>query len=136
MLKDEENQEVFLKFADITKKRVEEISQSKQNSDIDIDNSSTHNQMQTKILTARVHANREIDIFRNATKEYIEKIESLCLFKGTSESVQEMMIKELLEFIVEPTVKGKKIPGMPEDMYKEFRTNMYKTLIDFYIDNK
>lgn len=134
---DDFKQQAFLRFADITQKSVEKKSNSSEERKLrEKNNSPSKEEMQTKIATARVHANKEMDRFRLITEEYIKEVDKLCLFEEGANVIHDLMIEQLLEFIVEPTIKGQKIPGMPDESFKKFRVNMYKALIETYIDNK
>lgn len=136
MVNDDFKQQAFLRFADITQKKIENAQVNNEELEEKKDRPVSRDEMQSKIATARIHANKEIDQFRNAAEEFIEKVEGLCLFDGVDSIIRELFINQLLDSIVSPTVRGQRIPGMPEEHYRRFRTDLYKTLIATYIDKK
>lgn len=136
MVNDDFKQQAFLRFADITQKKIENAQVNNEELEEKKNRPVSRDEMQSKIATARIHANKEIDQFRNAAEEFIEKVEDLCLFDGIDSIIRELFINQLLDSIVSPAVRGQRIPGMPEEHYRRFRTDLYKTLIATYIDKK
>ena len=131
--KDDFKQQAILKFTDITNRRVQ-ATEEPEEPEAKNEKKSSKEEMQMKIATAKMHANKELETFREATEEYIKKIKGLVLFEGIDAIVEELMIDQLLQSIIAPAVKGRQIPGMPEEHYRLFRTEMYKALIKEYID--
>lgn len=125
-------EQAILKFSDITKKKIEPRQESKTNSKTTIDDLKA--EMESKVATAKMHANKEIDMFREATKRYINEIKDLVLFPGIDSIIDELMLDQLLDHTVSPVVKGQKLPGMTDEEYREFRTHVFKALIERYVD--
>ncbi|MED1125214.1 hypothetical protein [Bacillus atrophaeus] len=134
--KDDLKQQVVLRFSDITQKRVQKETEAESEGKTDPSSESNNSklEMQTKIATAKLHANKEMETFRKATEQYMKDIEGLVLFEGIGSIVEDLMLDQLLRNIISPAIKGQQIPGMPEEQYRKFRTDMYKALIDTYVD--
>jgi hypothetical protein len=81
-----------------------------------------------------MHANREIQQFRNLVEDFCDKAEKLCLFEGTSDIARNIFIETILESMIDPILKGRKPLMLSESMYRDMRRDMYKTLINRYID--
>lgn len=133
-------QQAVVKLADFSKKKVQEAKISKQEeSDQEKGTKSikdARSEMQSKIATAKMYANKEMEAFKKATKEYLKSIEDLVLFDGIDNIIEDLMIEQLLNSIIGPVVKGRQIPGLPEEHYRIFRTEMYKVLIEKYVDSQ
>ncbi|PTY92998.1 hypothetical protein [Heyndrickxia sporothermodurans] len=132
---DKFKQQAVVKLSDFSKRKavaaepsIEETSSS--------DQKDARAEMQGKIATAKLHANKEMESFRKATEEYIGKIRELIVFEGIDSIVEELFLDSLLRSIIAPTIKGQQIPGMPEEDYRTFRTQLYKALINHYVDGK
>lgn len=133
--KDDFKQQAVLKFSDITRKKVQPvIEEPEEEHEAVVEKKDSKEEMQVKIATAKMHANKELETFRKATEDYIKMIKSLVLFEGIDDIVEELMLDQLLQGIIKPAVKGQQIPGMPEEHYRKFRTEMYKALIKEYVD--
>lgn len=92
-------------------------------------------QVHSKVNTAKIHANKEIEAYRQAVKNFIEEIDSLVLFPTIGDLAEEMFIVNILESVVEPLLKGRKPYSISEETFREMRADMFKTLINKYIDN-
>lgn len=132
---DKFKQQAVVKLSDFSRRKavtaepsIEETSSS--------DQKDARAEMQGKIATAKLHANKEMESFRKATEEYIGKIRELIVFDGIDSIVEELFLDSLLRSIIAPTIKGQQIPGMPEEDYRTFRTQLYKALINHYVDGK
>jgi hypothetical protein len=90
--------------------------------------------MQTKIMTARVHANKEIKQFKTLVETFSEEVEKLVLFRSVGDTVKSICIEQVLESIIDPILKGFKPVGMQDTAYREMRTDLYKSLINRYVD--
>jgi hypothetical protein len=92
-------------------------------------------EMMAKITAAKMHANKEIKEYRRLIDELKVKINELALFRNVGDSIEAIAVNYILESIIEPILKGNKPYGMEEDFFRKMRANMFKTLINRYIDN-
>lgn len=127
--KDDLKQQAVLKFTDFTKRNANQDNTEQTNL-------TSKEELQAKVSAAKMYGFREIEKFKKATEKYLQEIEELCLFEGASSTVSEILIGYLLETIIEPTLRGKRIPGMDNDDFQRFRGHLYRALINHYIDKK
>lgn len=89
----------------------------------------------TQILfnTAKMHANREVTIFREATEKYLATIEDTVLFNGLSASLRSTLMDIVLDKAISPVVYGHRPAGMSEEDFKAFRSMIFAALIKRYV---
>jgi hypothetical protein len=134
--RDEFKNQAVLKLSDFSQRKVQTAKEDPESEQVASNSSNPKAEMQTKIATAKMHANKEMELFRKATEEYMSKVRELVLFEGIDSIVEELMLDQLLRYIIAPAIKGQQIPGMPEEQYRTFRTQMYKALISQYVDKQ
>ena len=117
-----------LKLANITNRR---ISSGSSLLDGDMDSNPAAS-VQSMIATSKMHASREIKEFNRITDDYIKFLESSALFSGLGEIVEALLREQMLHLIIEPTLAGNRIMGMPQDKFNALRRDMFKSLIDKY----
>lgn len=90
---------------------------------------------ETQILfdTAKMHANREVSLFREATEKYLATLDDMVLFRGLSASLREALMDIVLDKAISPVVYGHRPPGMSEEDFKAFRIMIFAALIKKYI---
>ena len=81
-----------------------------------------------KIEKAKKYGQEELDQFEEYTREYMEKISHLTMFRDLSHLVDEMFLQSFAGFI-SSLIKGEEIPGVPRDAYKEIRKKIFLDLI-------
>jgi hypothetical protein len=118
-----------LKIADITNRKVEAGSKST------LATADPKADLQTKVATAKLHANREMKEIRERTQELVKFLNSSALFPELGALVDQLLIRRFLEGIVEPTLAGNRLMGLPQEAFNSLRCNMYKALIEKYVDN-
>jgi len=85
-----------------------------------------------KLENAKVNAQKEIDIYRNAIMKAKDDIKDLALFHKVSDLLDQIFIKSILEDTVEPLVKGNMPPLADADDFKEARKELFRELISKY----
>ncbi len=127
------NKEGIMDFEDIKNKSkdIQEETKSHDRSRPSV----SEEEMKGKIMTARVHANKEIQKFKKITEEYLQEVDNLCLFREITPLLQEYLIVYMTEMNVEPMIKGKEVPGLDDNLYNKFRKEMYRALIREYIED-
>ena len=129
MLKDGLMTHGVLKIADITNRKIESGNK------IAATVAGPKSDMQTKIATAKLHASREMKELRERTEEYVKFLDSTALFPESGTIVQQLVIGQFLEGIVAPTLAGNRLPGLPQASFDSLRRDMFKALIEKYVDN-
>lgn len=90
--------------------------------------------MKLKLDSARLHAEKEITTYRNLVSNFKKEVEKLTLFENVGETVESICIDYILETVIDPILKGNKPYGMPEDLFREIRRELYKNLMNRYTD--
>jgi hypothetical protein len=133
-------QQAFLDFASLRKKKSEDDTRSSASlveGEVAVVNQATSKEdINAQIMSARVYANKEIKQFKEAVNEFADAIDSLCMFKGLGEVLKGLCVHEVLENGVEPVLKGRKPPYMPDSAFMDMRKDLYKKLISRYIVNQ
>lgn len=134
--KDKDN--LILNFADIkdnkniskaiSMKRNKKPSSSKPNSK----GATSREEAKAKLDRARSNALKEIEDFRKASEEYLKKIENSCLFHSVHSIISDEFIDVVANNLLEPIVRGIRPNGMPPELFKIVRSEMYKSLIYHY----
>lgn len=131
--KDKLGKQAVLDFSSIRKKNIE--SSSQENEVLSISKTSLDKEeMRTKINTVRMHADKEIEKYRDLVGNFRKEVEKLTLFKNVGDAVNGICIDYILEMVIEPTLKGNRPYGMPEDLFRDIRREMYKELLNKYVD--
>jgi hypothetical protein len=90
-------------------------------------------EMQAKLMTAKMHAIKETQQYKELVDNFAEGLDKLCLFRGTGAEVKSFCYN-ILDNIVDPILKGTKPAGMTDSMFRDYRVDMFKTLINRYVN--
>ena len=88
-----------------------------------------------KIKLARQYGDKEIEDFEKYTKEYMEKVSHLAIFRELPHLIEEMFLNGFCYTVVGPVLRGEEIYTMPKEMYNDLRKGLYKELIKAHIDS-
>jgi hypothetical protein len=127
-------QQAILDFASLRKKKVEIETIIEEEKPIVVKKKVDYD-TQAQIMSARVHANNEIKQFKESVDEFANKIDELCMFKGLGDILKSICVHEILESSIDPILKGRKPPYMPDEMFLSLRADLYKRLINKYVLN-
>jgi hypothetical protein len=138
--KEDLGNKAILEFSSIRKRKLAETS--KDEAEVETDAtvkekaSTSREEMRVKLTTARMYAEKEIERYKSLVNNFSQGVEELTLFQNVGDAVESICIDYILSIIIEPTLKGEKPYGMPDDLFREMRREMYKSLIAKYVDNK
>lgn len=85
-----------------------------------------------KLENAKINAQKEIDIYKNAIMKAQDDIKDLALFHTISDMLEQVFIKSILEETIEPLIKGNMPPLVDADAFKEARKELFRELISKY----
>lgn len=92
--------------------------------------------IKAKVDQAKIYAQNEIDEFKSIIQDAKTRMEKLVLFKEEAPALEMIFETTILKEIVEPIVKGSKPYGMPDEVFKNARKNMFYELIKTYVDKE
>lgn len=92
----------------------------------------SHELLQSKAATLKLNGQKEINKFRKATEDYLAIMESTALFAHLAPQIREQMLDYMLDFIMEPIIRGERIPGLDQEHFNTMRREMYFRLITKY----
>lgn len=127
--------QAVIEFGSISRKKLSENqdTQSAENSGAAPEVNYSKEQMQARIATARMHANKEIEKYRELVETFNTEVSKLVLFKNVGITVKHICIDHILEGAIDPILKGALPFGMPEDLFRDVRRQFYKELMDRYV---
>lgn len=102
----------------------------------DADSLASHepaNEKQILFDTAKMHASREVNLFREATEKYLATLDDTVLFRGLSSSLREALMDIVLDKAISPVVYGHRPPGMSEEDFRTFRAMIFVALVKKYV---
>lgn len=138
--KDELGSKAVLEFSSIKKKKMDSatIKSDKKVEPMSLKQEVSETldkaEMKLRLDTARLHAEKEITTYRNLVTNFKKEVEKLTLFENVGETVESICIYYILETVIDPILKGNKPYGMPDDLFREIRREMYKNLMNRYAD--
>lgn len=95
----------------------------------------TKEENRRKIELAKKYGKEEIEEFEKHTREYMEKISHLTIFRDLSHLVDEMFLQSFSDNFIGPILRGEEIPAIPRETYKEIRKQIFLSLIKERIEN-
>lgn len=125
--------EAILNF---TSRRKEKIENSSKEEDNKTKEDISRIEMQSKLNAAKMHALKEISAYKDILENAREEIEKLCLFQSVGDTLYNIGLFGILESTIEPIIKGNRPLHIPEELFKEMRRDIYKTLMNRYIDKE
>lgn len=90
--------------------------------------------MRQRLEEAKEFGNDEIKKFRELVKTFAAEVEKLVLFERVGESIEAMYVGYFLEQFILPLMANRKPFGMSDEAFKDVRRQMYKDLMDRYIE--
>lgn len=126
---DDLKKRAVIEFSSISRRDIEERAQdaASRSSDPSVE------EMKVRIQTARMHADKELEKFRQLVENFRKECSQLVLFKNTGESIKNICLDTILEETIEPILKGNCPYGFPEDLFRSIRKQFYKDLMDRYV---
>lgn len=82
-----------------------------------------------KIAQAKEDAMQEMDQFNAAYEKFKKEVEGLVLYEGIVPDFQHA-IEAITATVITPVVFGRKIEGMPDQVFADLRRQIFKSLID------
>jgi hypothetical protein len=137
--KDELGNKAVLEFSSIKKKKIDTTNAKSDKKVEPVSFKGTLDtpdkaDMKIKLDSARLHANKEIATYRDLVSNFKKEVEKLTLFENVGEAVESICVDYILEEVIDPILKGNKPYGMPEDLFREIRRDMYKNLMYKYTE--
>ncbi len=112
----------------ISMKKNEKSKSNKSNPKI----ATNREEAKAKLDRARTNGLKEIEEFIKASEEYLKKIEDSCLFHSVHSIISNEFIDVVANNLLEPIIRGIRPNGMPPELFKIVRSEMYKSLIYHY----
>lgn len=132
---DKLGRQAVFEFASINKKKLEENKEASAATTPQKSPEVSYGkqEMQARIATARMHANKEIEKYRELVEIFNTEVSKLVLFKNVGVTVKHICIQNILEEAIDPILKGNIPYGMPEELFRDVRREFYKELMARYV---